>query len=191
MEAADGRDALTQALGGPPTIVITEMRLPFVDGVALCEILRRDASTSHVPILVATSEVRQVHAERIRQAGADIVLVKPTPIDQILLAAQQWVTNRTATQDGGADRAPSTVPEPSLRRLTTRTQSFSRFTTRTPPTFPPQLRCPLCDGPLTYKSSYVGGMNVSRTEQWDSYLCDGSCGTFEFRQRTRKLRRVS
>ena len=42
VEASEGRDALAKALGRPPALVVIEMRLPLIDGRALCEILRRD-----------------------------------------------------------------------------------------------------------------------------------------------------
>ena len=41
VEASDGRDALAKALGSPPSLVVTEISLPFLDGYALCEILPR------------------------------------------------------------------------------------------------------------------------------------------------------
>ena len=40
-EAADGRDALVQALIAKPWVVVMELRLPFIDGVSLCEICAR------------------------------------------------------------------------------------------------------------------------------------------------------
>ena len=39
-QAVDGRDALVQALHTPPSFVITETVLPFIDGYSLCQILR-------------------------------------------------------------------------------------------------------------------------------------------------------
>lgn len=54
VEAADGRDALVKCLVEPPALLITETRLPGVDGYALCELLRRDAVTRSMPILVVT-----------------------------------------------------------------------------------------------------------------------------------------
>ena len=42
----------------PPSLLITELRLPFIDGDALCDILRRDHMTKRVPILVVTSDAR-------------------------------------------------------------------------------------------------------------------------------------
>ena len=58
VEAIDGREALAEALARPPALVIAEIRLPFIDGYALCEILRRDHATARIPILVVTSEGR-------------------------------------------------------------------------------------------------------------------------------------
>jgi PleD family two-component response regulator len=55
VEATDGRDALAKALPRPPSLVITELTLPFVNGYALCNILRHDPLTAAVPILVVTS----------------------------------------------------------------------------------------------------------------------------------------
>ena len=51
----------------------------------------------------------------------------------------------------------------------------------------PELRCPSCDGPLTYERSHLGGVSHRQPEQWDDYTCP-VCGTFEYRHRTRKLR---
>src|SRR5260370_42369056 len=58
VEASDGREALLQALMHPPTLVITEIKLPFIDRYALSQLLRRDRTTADVPILVVTTQAR-------------------------------------------------------------------------------------------------------------------------------------
>src|SRR5205085_4103995 len=99
VEAADGRDALTKALVEPPTLVVTEIRLPFVDGYALCEILRRDRATADVPILVITSDARTLAIDRARTAGADAVLVKPTTPEQMLIEMRRLVADTRQMRD--------------------------------------------------------------------------------------------
>jgi hypothetical protein len=43
---------------------------------------------------------------------------------------------------------------------------------------------------LQYLRSHVGGVSALNSEQWDYYECAAGCGTFQYRQRTRKLRQV-
>ncbi len=59
--------------------------------------------------------------------------------------------------------------------------------TREPSTPPPALVCPSCDGPLHYRQTVQGG--VKPPERWDYFDCV-TCGTFVYRERTRKLRRT-
>ena len=58
-QAIDGREALAKAIARPPQMIVTDIRLPGIGGVDLCRLLREDAATRHVPILILTS-----HRER-------------------------------------------------------------------------------------------------------------------------------
>jgi hypothetical protein len=73
------------------------------------------------------------------------------------------------------------------------TMSSDCFAITTPAVSPPAVVCPSCDRPLRYNYSHFGGDIVSyrHPEQWHYYVCPASCGAFQYRQRTHKLRRVS
>jgi CheY-like chemotaxis protein len=200
VEASDGRDALTKVLmRPPPTLVVTEIALPLVDGYALCEIVRQDRATADVPILVVTAEGRPAQVNRARQAGADAVLVKPATPDTILYETRWLLANckdlrarssRTAAGLAAQGDGPAGLlarSEPCRR--TVLAKSFERFATTTPPASPLSLTCPSCDRRLTYAQSHIGGVSNRHPEQWDYFKCQ-SCGTFQYRQRTRTLRRV-
>jgi CheY-like chemotaxis protein len=189
VEALDGRDALTKALLEPPDLVVTEVYLPFVDGCALSEILRRDRATAGVPILVVTSDAQPFVIHRARTAGADAVLIKPATREQ-LLAELQRLTAHVQEMRAAAVRTAVAPLRPSERRQTPRSKTFPRFSTTAPPARPPALVCPSCDGALIYEESFVGGVSERYPEQWDHYTCPASCGAFQYRQRTRKLCRV-
>src|SRR5437867_7947044 len=83
-EAADGRDALAKAIALRPDVIVTETWLPGIDGFELCEILRRDALTRSIPIIVVTADGYGSSAERARTAGADVVLIKPCLPERLL-----------------------------------------------------------------------------------------------------------
>jgi CheY-like chemotaxis protein len=187
VEGADGREALAKALARPPALVVTEIRLPFLDGFALCDILRRDPATTAVPILVVTADARVAGADRVRRVGANAVLVKPTTPEQVLAETRRLLFDR---HDPHRSDSPAAVHAAESARLRPRlSKSFARFVTTTPPVSPPRLVCPSCDESLTYDHSYVGGVSAKNAEQWDFYVCPGACGTFQYRHRTRKLRR--
>jgi len=197
VEAADGRDALVKALVRQPSLVITELRLPLVDGVAFCEILRRDRTTADVPILVVTAEARPSEVQRARRAGADVVLAKPTPLQTLAVEARRLLLQSHDLRGRSAEaqvRAASRVQKSSellarseQQRRAILSRSYHRFATTTPPTAPPALNCYSCGRPLKYEQSHIGGVSERHLEQWDYVSCS-NCGVFEYRHRTRKLR---
>jgi CheY-like chemotaxis protein len=192
VEASDGRDALAKALTAPPTLVVTEVKLPFVDGYGLCDILRRDHATADVPILVITSEARLAEIDRARRKGADAVLVKPTTPEHMLAETRRLIAHARDRRGRTGMIATTAAAQPprSAQQRAHLSKSFARTITTTPPLSPPALVCPSCDRPLMYGQSYVGGVSERHPEQWDRYSCTESCGTFEYRHRTRKLRFV-
>jgi len=199
VEAADGREALTNALVHRPALLITELRLPILDGYALCEILRRDRTTVDVPILVVTTETRPCEIDRARQAGATALLVKPAAASTLvrearrLLAQSHELRERsiTARERGRAHTHRSANLLAHSKKQLAVSRTSSRFATTTPPMPAPTLTCPLCDRPLTYECSHIGGVIAHAPEQWDLFKCTAGCGHFEYRHRTHRLRRVS
>jgi CheY-like chemotaxis protein len=194
---ADGRDALAKAFPSPPSLVITELTLAFVNGYALCDILRRDPLTADVPILVVTAADP---AERTERIGVDAFLLKPTAPDSLVREARRLLaTPRALRGPSSLTREQSTMHQeqstdvltPSkTQRGISHAKAHQRFTTTSPPMAPPVLCCPSCDRALKYERSHVGGVSDHHPEQWDYFVCPSGCGAFQYRQRTRRVRRV-
>jgi hypothetical protein len=100
--------------------------------------------------------------DRARAAGADAVLVKPVSPDALLNEIQRLLTSSRYLHGKSATHRAH-----------------------------PELLCPSCNHWLTYQYSHMGGINDRHPEQWDYYMCSALCGPFQYRQRTRKLRRVA
>ena len=81
LEAADGEAALAQALDVGPDLVVLDVGLPILDGLAVCRSLR---AASSVPILLLTA--RGEVADRVRglREGADDYLVKPFAFQELI-----------------------------------------------------------------------------------------------------------
>lgn len=201
-EAEDGREALAIAISRNPQIIVTETQLPGIDGFRLCELLRSDQNTQGIPIIVVTPDVYPADISRAERAGADAVLAVPCLPERLLaeihscLSKSDELRKRAHVARAGANEqiARSTRELEKSRAIRTRmplSRIFNRHTTTAPPMPPPVLVCPSCDTPLAYRDSHIGGVSEHHIEQWDYYQCPAKCGTFQYRQRTRKLRKLT
>jgi DNA-binding response OmpR family regulator len=198
-EAEDGREALAKALGTRPDIIITETRLPGISGVDLCTLLRRDPATQAMPIVVVTGEAFAADVTRAERAGADTVLIKPCLPETLLQEIKRLVRQSAELRERGRalrERMQEQIAksdviiERSRARRKMLNSTHDRRDTTTPPLAPPALLCPTCDQTLRYLRSHIGGVSAQNAEQWDYYECAAGCGQFQYRERTRKVRRV-
>jgi signal transduction histidine kinase/CheY-like chemotaxis protein len=82
--AADGDAALAAALADPPDLVVSDVMMPGLDGMALLAALRGDQRTAHVPVLLLSARAGQEAAVEGLAAGADDYLVKPFTAVELL-----------------------------------------------------------------------------------------------------------
>ena len=197
--AEDGREALAKALAQLPGIIVTETRLPGISGLDLCRLLRGDTSTRAIPIVVVTADGQEDTVRLAEVAGADTVLVKPCLPDRLgaeieaVLGLSREPRHRGSAARGGIGEQ-LTKSKALLERSSARkrdammSHSYARGDTTAPSIVPPSLRCPECDAALTYLQSHIGGVSARHREQWDYLVCSRCATTFEYRERTRKLR---
>jgi CheY-like chemotaxis protein len=76
-EAADGRQALDRALSERPDLVLTDVRMPRLDGFQLAEALREDERTREIPLIFVSAEDAPENEARARALGALAYLTKP------------------------------------------------------------------------------------------------------------------
>ena len=201
-EASDGREALAKAIALHPDNIITETRLPGIDGITLCALLRRDVATNTIPVIFVTGDAYPTDVERAMAAGGDMVLTKPclpehllTKMRAVLDESRNLRTRAATVRSDALDRLARADEVLSrsvdtVQRNVTLKKAHRRGDTINPPFAPPSLVCPTCDQPLAYRRSHVGGVSSKHSEQWDYFDCEAGCGTFQYRVRTRKLRKV-
>jgi two-component system, cell cycle response regulator DivK len=80
LEAWTGRQALELALGQKPDLVVVDIRLPDIDGLAVLSRLRADGRTAAIPVLALTAQAMAGDRERFLAAGFDGYLSKPVNI---------------------------------------------------------------------------------------------------------------
>ncbi len=75
--AADGVEGLRLALAAKPDVVLLDMMMPGMDGMAVLAEMQRDAMLKALPVIFATAKVQTREMETYLAAGARGVIEKP------------------------------------------------------------------------------------------------------------------
>lgn len=81
--AGDGVAALNQARERLPDVILLDLGLPDLDGLTLCEILRRQLSTRETPVIMVSALVNEVTRSSAKAAGACAFFSKPLDFDEL------------------------------------------------------------------------------------------------------------
>lgn len=83
--AHDGRTGLNLARSLAPDLIVLDLMLPLLDGMELCQILRRE---SNVPIIMLTAKAGLADRTRGLDTGADDYVVKPFDPEEVVARAK-------------------------------------------------------------------------------------------------------
>jgi CheY-like chemotaxis protein len=84
-EAQDGAEALARALAQPPTLVVSDLLMPVMDGYTLLRRWREDAVLQRIPFIVYTATYTDPKDERLAMAlGASAFVIKPAEPDDFM-----------------------------------------------------------------------------------------------------------
>lgn len=91
VEAVDGQDALTKAKTAKIDLVLTDVNMPKMDGIALIKALRVLPAFKFTPILMLTTESGSEKKIEGKTAGATGWIVKPFNPDQLLATIKKVI----------------------------------------------------------------------------------------------------
>src|SRR5476651_413291 len=88
--AADAEAGLTLAREQRPDLILMDIQLPGMDGLAATELLKQDEATRSIPVIALTALAMKGDEARIRDAGCDAYIAKPMRYQEVLstVAAQ-------------------------------------------------------------------------------------------------------
>ena len=94
--AHDARQALSQLQNQNIDLMVCDLKMPGTDGLTLCREVKKDLSTSHIPVIILTAQATDDTHAACYEAGADGYLTKPfdirvltARIDNLLLQYRQ------------------------------------------------------------------------------------------------------
>ncbi len=99
LTAADGEEALKQALSQRPDLVVLDVRLPRKSGLEVCEALRRDPEESAVPIILVSAAVETETRLQAFARGADDYLTKPFSPKELIARVKRLLARSAESRE--------------------------------------------------------------------------------------------
>lgn len=92
--ASDGTEGWKKALAWQPDIILSDVIMPGKDGIQLLKEVKKNVQTSHIPVILLTSQTE--FAKRIEglSEGADGYLGKPFSLEELDILIENLITNR-------------------------------------------------------------------------------------------------
>lgn len=94
--AADGLQALERLQEERPTVVLSDIEMPRMDGFDLARNIRGDVRLSDLPIIMITSRIAEKHREHAKELGVDHYLGKPYAEDELLSLIRHYCSAEAA-----------------------------------------------------------------------------------------------
>lgn len=82
--AADGFEAGHKVAGFRPHVVLLDLMMPGIDGVQVCQAIKRDPETSSARVICVSGFIDEENEKRLQSAGVECCFAKPIDTDELL-----------------------------------------------------------------------------------------------------------
>lgn len=98
IKAFDGLEGLEKANSIIPDLIISDLMMPKMDGIKLCQSLKSNEKTNHIPIIILTAKSAFDHKMEGLSTGADAYLTKPFKKEELFLRLKKLNESRQILQ---------------------------------------------------------------------------------------------
>lgn len=95
----NGRDGLLSAKLNVPDLIISDVMMPGMDGITMCNRIKTNAKTSHIPVILLTAKGTEEDRIAGLKSGADIYIAKPFSVNVLKAQIKSVLENRQAMQN--------------------------------------------------------------------------------------------
>lgn len=111
LTAADGQQALDKATRELPDLVVCDVMMPVMDGMAFCKALKEQLATSHIPVILLTAKSLDEQRAEGYDSGADAYISKPFSEKVLLSRIGNLLKSRAQLKEHYLETGEHTVAE--------------------------------------------------------------------------------
>lgn len=93
-ECVNGVEAMDSILKNTPDIVVSDVMMPIMDGIALCQKIKQNVNVNYLPVVLLTSLTTEKDRIEGLNVGADAYITKPFSVDVLRSTVQNILKNR-------------------------------------------------------------------------------------------------
>ncbi len=110
LEAVNGKEGLLKAVRFAPDLIVTDVMMPEMEGLALCAALKSRLETSHIPVVMLTAKVSVDSQIEGLKTGADDYVTKPFHMELLRVRIANLLESRRLLREKFRSEMPLITP---------------------------------------------------------------------------------
>ena len=122
IEAVNGKEGLLKAIDSIPSLIISDLMMPEMDGFEFCTQLKADERCSHIPVILLTAKATIQSRIRGLNLGADDYLLKPFNAEEVKARVRNLIQKQEKLQQYFTGK--STIMQPNEEKVSSAEELF-------------------------------------------------------------------
>ncbi len=94
IEAENGKEGVLMSISHMPNLIISDIMMPITDGLTMCNQIKNDLRTSHIPVILLSARSSVLHMKEGLEIGADDYIIKPFSSSMLILKVNNILRSR-------------------------------------------------------------------------------------------------
>lgn len=104
---SNGKEAFEHAIKAKPHLIITDIKMPVMDGYELNERLKKHPDLKGIPVIAVSASAMKEEIEKIRQCKFEGILSKPVSYNELMIEVQKYIKPRKSAKKSIVDQEQS------------------------------------------------------------------------------------
>lgn len=111
LEASNGKEGWQKALAQHPLLIVSDISMPYMDGIDLCKKIKADKRTNHIPVILLTALTGEEEQLKGLETGANDYILKPFNVEMLIAKIKNLLTLNNTVKNTYSKQIKVLTPE--------------------------------------------------------------------------------